>query len=228
MKEYPVALDSFEILRLPSHPEQIRFFFKASLTSLIYKYPTILTLSVYTQYFAYSNGGQKESSKTKADSNLQLIAFKQPISDHAWENDALLLPPQVHLHRTILLDENWHKIQTILLLARLTQFTDYKIVQVSYLKLQIVFGAMIWRATSSGYLSVGKKLISRVLNTMWTNFTYLRDFKLVVSATFIVEILLKLTGHESTQSCFTLAPFLIPFSFTRGVTSTQYFFNIVY
>lgn len=73
-----------------------------------------------------------------------------------------------------------------------------------------------------------EKLISRVQNTMLTNLTYLRYFKLVVSATFIVEVLLKVIGHESTQRCSTLTPFLIPFSFWRGATSTVYKYIIFF
>lgn len=40
-------------------------------------------LSFNTLYFAYSDEGQKESSKTKATGSLQLTALKQPISAHA-------------------------------------------------------------------------------------------------------------------------------------------------
>lgn len=177
-------------------------------------------LPLNTQYFAYSDGGQQGSGKRRTA--LQLAAFKYAISGHAMSKGCLIPPPPVHLYRSILLDEDWHKTQTrTLSLARLSQFTQTMKFYNSFPSVRPDrLCSMTWRAASSSYLGVGKETISRVLTTLLANLPYLRHFKLVVSGIFIVEVSSKVIGHESTHSCFTRNPLLIPSSFSRGVTCT--------
>lgn len=73
----PIALGSLQRLRLPSQPQQIIFFFfKACLTSFIYKYPATSLHLINTQHFVHSDeyirrtgSGQEKQRSLAATSN---------------------------------------------------------------------------------------------------------------------------------------------------------------
>lgn len=171
------AIGSSELLRLPpSHPKQINFFLKLDWHNSFINIQ-LSQCYLFICSILRTDGGQKGSSKRKEPCSWQHLNMQFQVM--WWGKDVLLPPPEICLHRSILLDKDWHRTPTRTLpVARPPQFRQTMKFNNSVppAKLQIGFAA--W-PEESGSLGGGKEPISRVLTALLANLPHLRHFKVV-------------------------------------------------